>query len=83
MLGSGGSRGPNLIAVVTGRVQSLRIDPGRLTRPNSVQSTVSGTGKPRDIYPLVAAKLPELSEEELNQRLENFPSTRKAAYIAS
>ena len=38
---------------------------------------VGGTAKPRDIYPRVAAYFPQLSPEELEQKLESSASTRK------
>lgn len=36
-----------------------------------------GSAKPRDIYPKVAAYFPELTSEDLEQRLESSASTRK------
>lgn len=36
-----------------------------------------GSAKPRDLYPKVAAYFPELTPEELEQRLESSASTRK------
>lgn len=38
---------------------------------------LGGSAKPRDVYPAVAAAFPQLSEEEQEIRLENYPSTRK------
>ena len=38
---------------------------------------LGGEAKPRDVYPLVAARFPQLTPEEQEQRLENFPGTRK------
>jgi len=38
---------------------------------------LGGEAKPRDVYPLVAAQFPQLTPEEQEERLENFPSTRK------
>ena len=38
---------------------------------------LGGEAKPRDVYPLVAARFPQLTLEEQEERLENFPSTRK------
>src|SRR5215475_10428868 len=38
---------------------------------------LGGEGRPRDIYPLVAKRFPELTPEEQEERLENYPSTRK------
>lgn len=36
-----------------------------------------GEARPRDVYPRVAAHFPELTPEEQEERLENYPSTRK------
>ena len=36
-----------------------------------------GEARPRDIYPLVAKRFPHLTPEEQEERLENYPSTRK------
>lgn len=38
---------------------------------------LGGEGRPRDIYPLVAKQFPQLTSEEQEERLENYPSTRK------
>jgi len=38
---------------------------------------LGGEGRPRDIYPLVAKRFPQLTPEEQEERLENYPSTRK------
>ena len=38
---------------------------------------LGGQGRPRDIYPLVAKRFPQLTPEEQEERLENYPSTRK------
>lgn len=38
---------------------------------------LGGEGRPRDIYPLVARHFPQLTQEEQEERLENYPSTRK------
>lgn len=38
---------------------------------------LGGQARPRDVYPLVAERFPELTAEEQEQRLENSPSTRK------
>jgi restriction endonuclease Mrr len=38
---------------------------------------LGGEGRPRDIYPLVAKRFPQLTREEQEERLENYPSTRK------
>lgn len=38
---------------------------------------LGGEGRPRDIYPLVAKRFPQLTAEEQEERLENYPSTRK------
>jgi restriction system protein len=38
---------------------------------------LGGEAKPRDIYPLVATFFPELTPEEQEERLENYPSVRK------
>jgi hypothetical protein len=42
-----------------------------------VLESLGGTAKPRDVYPLVAAKFPQLTAEELTETLESSPSTRK------
>lgn len=42
-----------------------------------VLADLGGEGKPREIYPLVAGHFPSLTPEEQEERLENFPSTRK------
>jgi restriction system protein len=39
--------------------------------------SLGGVAKPRDLYPLVAQRFPELSPEELTQTLKSSPSTRK------
>ncbi len=38
---------------------------------------LGGEGRPRDVYPLVAKHFPQLTAEEQEERLENYPSTRK------
>ncbi len=38
---------------------------------------LGGEARPRDIYPLVAKRFPQLTQEEQEERLENYPSTRK------
>ena len=38
---------------------------------------LGGEGRPRDVYPLVAKRFPQLTPEELEERLPNYPSTRK------
>ena len=38
---------------------------------------LGGEGRPRDVYPLVAKRFPQLTPEEEEERLENYPSTRK------
>jgi restriction system protein len=38
---------------------------------------LGGQGRPRDVYPLVAKRFPQLTPEEQEERLENYPSTRK------
>jgi restriction system protein len=38
---------------------------------------LGGQAKPRDVYPLVAKRFPQLTPEEQEERLENYPSTRK------
>lgn len=38
---------------------------------------LGGEGRPRDIYALVAKRFPQLTPEEQEERLENYPSTRK------
>jgi restriction system protein len=38
---------------------------------------LGGAGKPSDVYPLVAKHFPFLTPDEQDQRLENYPSTRK------
>lgn len=43
----------------------------------TVLADLGGEAKPRDIYPLVAKHFPSLTQEEQEERLENFPSTRK------
>lgn len=42
-----------------------------------VLEDLGGEAKPRDIYPLVAKHFPSLTADEQEERLENFPSTRK------
>lgn len=42
-----------------------------------VIAELGGKAKPREVYPLVAKRFPELTAEEQEQRLENYPSTRK------
>ena len=38
---------------------------------------LGGSAKPKDIYPIVATYFPQLTDEDLEQRLESYPSTRK------
>lgn len=38
---------------------------------------LGGSATPKDIYPLVAKYFPQLTDEDLEQRLESYPSTRK------
>ncbi len=38
---------------------------------------LGGEGRPRDIYPLVSKQFPGITAEELEERMENYPSTRK------
>ena len=38
---------------------------------------LGGEGRPRDVYALVARRFPQLTAEEQEERLENYPSTRK------
>lgn len=38
---------------------------------------MGGSAKPKVIYPIVATYFPQLTEEDLEQRLESYPSTRK------
>jgi restriction system protein len=38
---------------------------------------LGGEARPRDVYPIVAASFPDLTPEEQEERLENYPSTRK------
>lgn len=38
---------------------------------------LGGSAKPKIIYPVVATYFPQLTEEDLEQRLESYPSTRK------
>jgi restriction system protein len=38
---------------------------------------LGGQGRPRDVYPRVAKRFPQLTQEEQEERLENYPSTRK------
>jgi restriction system protein len=38
---------------------------------------LGGEARPRDVYPLVAKHFPELTPDELEERLPNYPSTRK------
>lgn len=38
---------------------------------------LGGEAKPRDIYPLITQRFPELTPEEQEERLESSPSTRK------
>jgi restriction system protein len=42
-----------------------------------VLEELGGQAKPRDVYPLVAKRFPQLTPEEQEERLENYPSTRK------
>lgn len=39
--------------------------------------SLGGSAKPKQIYPLVAKSFPQLTEEDLNQRLESSQSTHK------
>lgn len=41
-----------------------------------VLAELGGAAKPRDVYPIVAERFPELTSEELEERLPNYPSTR-------
>lgn len=38
---------------------------------------IGGSARPKDLYPRVAVCFPDLTQEEQEERLENFPSTRK------
>ncbi len=38
---------------------------------------LGGEARPRDVYPRVAKRFPDLTQEEQEERLENYPSTRK------
>ncbi len=38
---------------------------------------LGGKGRPRDVYPLVTKRFPQLTAEEQEERFENYPSTRK------
>lgn len=38
---------------------------------------LGGKAKPRDIYPVVTKHFPELTADELEERLPNYPSTRR------
>jgi restriction system protein len=38
---------------------------------------LGGEARPRDVYPVVAKRFPILTQEEQEERLENYPSTRK------
>lgn len=38
---------------------------------------LGGEARPRDVYPRVAKQFPDLTPEEQEERLENYPSTRK------
>jgi restriction endonuclease Mrr len=38
---------------------------------------LGGEAKPRDVYPLVTKRFPQITAEELEARFENYPSTRK------
>lgn len=38
---------------------------------------LGGEAKPRDVYPLVAARFPQLTAEEQEERLPNYPGTRR------
>lgn len=42
-----------------------------------VHKELGGKAKPRDVYPLVAMRFPQITPEEQEERLENYPSTRK------
>lgn len=42
-----------------------------------VLKDIGGSAKPKDIYPRVAVYFPGLTQDELEQRLESYPSTRK------
>jgi len=44
-------------------------------------NTLGGDARPRDVYPLVAKSFPTLTPEELEERLPNYPSTRKWANL--
>ena len=46
-----------------------------------VLAELGGEARPRDIYSRVAARFPDLTVEEQEQRLENYPSTRKWANL--
>jgi restriction system protein len=43
----------------------------------AVIDQLGGEAKPRDIYPLITERFPELTAEEQEERLESSPSTRK------
>lgn len=38
---------------------------------------LGGEGRPRDVYPLVTKRFPQLTAEEQEERLDSYPSTRK------
>ena len=38
---------------------------------------LGGEARPRDVYPMVAKRFPQVTPEELEERLENYPSVRK------
>lgn len=38
---------------------------------------LGGKAKPRDVYPVIAKYFPELTPDEFEERLPNYPSTRK------
>jgi restriction system protein len=42
-----------------------------------VLSDLGGSAKPRDLYPRIAARFPQLTSEDLDQKLESSPTTRK------
>lgn len=42
---------------------------------------LGGKAKPRDIYPVVTKYFPELTPDELEERLPNYPSTRRWANL--
>ncbi|MBU2809957.1 hypothetical protein HF669_00850 [Acidithiobacillus thiooxidans] len=42
-----------------------------------VLDNMGGSAKPKNLYPMVATYFPQLTDEDLEQRLESYPSTRK------